>query len=405
MTEHHLDDTVTHAYWDREVDVRLEIESGDVVVIECAEPIGQVTPTWTDGDFATADPSLAHALSGAIYVKGARPGDTLEIDILKMEHKGWGWSGHIPEFGLLADDFDSAHLHHWELDGSICRFADGIELPAEPFPGVVGVAPRERPPRYVPSPFQRRQPRHQRSRERLDCMAPHSRRRCVVLDRRLSCRARRRRGLRDRRGIANDGDGQVVRAHGPRRGRVPSPAKDQACIVRFRSTHHDCSWSRPLRECPHRDPLHDRLARGQSRTGTGRRLPVVQHSGQPADQRNRGCAQLGRIPALPPRHLPLTASARSSTPFQATTAQPPHNVVRGPQASSASPRRETGAPRSEEPLTDPSGWGDSNSRPLVPQTSALTKLRHSPYACGAQTLSTAEPDPMATAQLCDTPSP
>ncbi len=143
MTEHHLDDSVTHAYWDREVGVRLEIESGDVVVIECAEPIGQVTPTWTDEDFAAADPSLAHALSGAIYVKGARPGDTLEIDILSMEHKGWGWSGHIPEFGLLADDFDSAHLHHWELDGSICRFADGIEVPAEPFPGVIGVAPRE----------------------------------------------------------------------------------------------------------------------------------------------------------------------------------------------------------------------------------------------------------------------
>ena len=42
-----------------EVDVRLEIESGDVVVVECAEPIGQVTPTWTDDDFAGADPSLA----------------------------------------------------------------------------------------------------------------------------------------------------------------------------------------------------------------------------------------------------------------------------------------------------------------------------------------------------------
>ncbi|MEY2967420.1 MAG: hypothetical protein RIQ64_47 [Actinomycetota bacterium] len=27
-----------------------------------------------------------------------------------------------------------------------------------------------------------------------------------------------------------------------------------------------------------------------------------------------------------------------------------------------------------------SGWRDLNPRPLVPQTSALTKLRHSPYA-------------------------
>jgi hypothetical protein len=31
MTEDHLDDTVTHAYWSREVDVRLEIESGDIL--------------------------------------------------------------------------------------------------------------------------------------------------------------------------------------------------------------------------------------------------------------------------------------------------------------------------------------------------------------------------------------
>ncbi len=210
MTEHHLDDTVTHAYWDREVAVRLEVESGDVVVVECAEPIGQVKPTWTDDDFAGADPSLAHALSGAIYVKGASPGDTLEIDILKMEHKGWGWSGLIPDFGLLADDFDSAHLHHWELEGAICRFVDGIEVPAEPFPGVIGVAPRERPARHVSASLQRWQPRHERSRGRLDCMAPDSRRRCPVLDRRLSCRARRRRGLRVWCGIAHDGDRQVV---------------------------------------------------------------------------------------------------------------------------------------------------------------------------------------------------
>ncbi len=35
--------------------------------------INRTPPAWTDEDFAGADPSLAHALSGAIYVKGARP--------------------------------------------------------------------------------------------------------------------------------------------------------------------------------------------------------------------------------------------------------------------------------------------------------------------------------------------
>jgi hypothetical protein len=31
MTEYYLDDTVTHGYWSREVDVRLEIKSGDIL--------------------------------------------------------------------------------------------------------------------------------------------------------------------------------------------------------------------------------------------------------------------------------------------------------------------------------------------------------------------------------------
>ena len=32
-----------------------------------------------------------------------------------------------------------------------------------------------------------------------------------------------------------------------------------------------------------------------------------------------------------------------------------------------------------------SGWGDLNSRPSVPQTDALTKLRHSPLWSGHST--------------------
>ncbi len=152
----------------REVDVRLEIESGDVVVVECAEPIGQVTPTWTDDDFARADPSLAHALSGAIYVKGARPGDTLEIDILKMEHKGWGWSGLIPEFGLLADDFDSAHLHHWEARGFDLQVCGQHPSARRTVSGVIGVAPRERGRLDgFSASLERWQPRHEGPRQRL----------------------------------------------------------------------------------------------------------------------------------------------------------------------------------------------------------------------------------------------
>ncbi len=144
MAEHYLDDSITQPFWDNSVTPRLTIEPGDTVVIECAEPVGQLTPDSTSDDLANIDFSLVHALTGSIYVSGAAVGDSLEVEILDMQHKGWGWTGHIPAFGLLQEDFDFAYIHHWELDGEVCHFGMGdIALPFEPFPGCVGVAPAE----------------------------------------------------------------------------------------------------------------------------------------------------------------------------------------------------------------------------------------------------------------------
>lgn len=143
MAEHYLDDSITQPFWDNAVAPRLEIDPGDTVVIECAEPVGQITPHSTAADLETLDFSKIHALTGSIYIKGATPGSALEVEILDMKHKGWGWTGHIPHFGLLQDDFDYAYIHHWELDGDECRFLNDIRLPFEPFPGCVGVAPAE----------------------------------------------------------------------------------------------------------------------------------------------------------------------------------------------------------------------------------------------------------------------
>lgn len=144
MAEHYLDDSVTQPFWDNSVTPRLRIDPGDTVVIECAEPVGQVRPDSSVDDLANLDFGKIHALTGSIYINGAAAGDALEVEILNMKHKGWGWTGHIPHFGLLQEDFDYAYIHHWELDGDVCRFGvNGITLPFEPFPGCVGVAPSE----------------------------------------------------------------------------------------------------------------------------------------------------------------------------------------------------------------------------------------------------------------------
>lgn len=144
MTTHYLDDTETQPFWDHSVQPRLSIEPGDTVVFECLEASGQYTRNSTVQDYLNADRSKVHALNGSVHVNGAEPGDALEIEILDMQHKGWGWTAFRQGFGLLADDFKEPCFHIWELDGDQCHFgvAD-IVLPFEPMPGCVGVAPRE----------------------------------------------------------------------------------------------------------------------------------------------------------------------------------------------------------------------------------------------------------------------
>ena len=143
MAEHYLDDSVTQPFWDNSIDPRLEISPGDTVIFECAEPCGQVTPDWQSENLNQLDFSKIHALTGSVFVQGAQPGDVLEVEILDMRHKGWGWTGHLGGFGLLADDFPHSYIHHWRLEDERCLSTeiDGLAIPFAPHPGVVGVAP------------------------------------------------------------------------------------------------------------------------------------------------------------------------------------------------------------------------------------------------------------------------
>jgi acetamidase/formamidase len=80
-----------------------------------------------------------------MFVKGARPGDVLAVDILELRPRDWGWTAIIPGFGLLADEFGEPWLRISEVDASAgrVRFGDGVLLPYDPFPGTIGVAPAE----------------------------------------------------------------------------------------------------------------------------------------------------------------------------------------------------------------------------------------------------------------------
>jgi acetamidase/formamidase len=92
---------------------------------------------------ATLDFGRVNPVTGPIWIEGAQPGDTLVVNILEFEPSGWGWTAIIPGFGLLSEDFPEPFLQVSEYDASHIEFAPGIRLPVRPFPGTIGVAPKE----------------------------------------------------------------------------------------------------------------------------------------------------------------------------------------------------------------------------------------------------------------------
>ncbi|MEO9483874.1 MAG: acetamidase/formamidase family protein [Ekhidna sp.] len=133
----------THNKWSRTIEPVLSIESGDVVEISTAEATdGQLSLDSDTSDLMNLSFEPIHPLTGPIYINNAQPGDVIAVTLHKIEIGEWGWTAILPGFGFLADEFTEPHLKTFELAGkNNVRFAEGINIPLNPFPGVLGVAP------------------------------------------------------------------------------------------------------------------------------------------------------------------------------------------------------------------------------------------------------------------------
>ena len=144
MTLHALSAEPTHSLWDRTLQPRLRIESGDQVHFECVDASGgQVHPGMTVDEYQSIDRTRIHALTGPVWIEGAEPGDVLQVDVLATQHRGWGWSSIIEGLGFLKERFRTPYLFHWQLDGNGTSSLSPAILPIRPFLGVMGVARAE----------------------------------------------------------------------------------------------------------------------------------------------------------------------------------------------------------------------------------------------------------------------
>lgn len=133
-----------HNRYHPDVEPVLEVNEGEEVVIETRDTVdGQIRPGWSAQDLAGLDAGAIHPLTGPVYVKGAQPGDVLEIEYLEIESQSSGFSVIMPGLGFLRDEISGPFLAHWNIDGgwATSQQIPGVRIPGAPFMGISAVAP------------------------------------------------------------------------------------------------------------------------------------------------------------------------------------------------------------------------------------------------------------------------
>ncbi len=152
---HHVRPDAYHLLWSRDIAPALEVEPGSDVGFTVRDASDeQLGPDSTSADVAALDFGRVNPVAGPVFVKGAQPGDALEVEILEFRPRDWGWTAIIPGFGLLADEFSEPWLRisHVDPERGAVVFSDTVTLPYEPFPGTIGVAPPEPGPHSIVPP-------------------------------------------------------------------------------------------------------------------------------------------------------------------------------------------------------------------------------------------------------------
>ena len=133
-----------HNRFHPEIEPVIEVDEGEEVVFQTRTSMdNQITPQTTINDFPAMDVLRVHPLTGPAFVKGAEPGDLLEVEFLDIQTLGWAYTGVMPGRGYLHDPMDRPYLVHWDLRDGYATSAQlpQVRIPAAPFMGISAVAP------------------------------------------------------------------------------------------------------------------------------------------------------------------------------------------------------------------------------------------------------------------------
>jgi acetamidase/formamidase len=130
----------------------IEIDSGDTIGVKCppagGKPFMPANPALVPPEYMAMVEALPqegpHLLTGPVAVRGAVPGDVLQVDILEIRPwMEWGFVSILPLLGTLPEEFTDYETIHPAIDlaRNVCKLPWGTELALDPFFGIIATAP------------------------------------------------------------------------------------------------------------------------------------------------------------------------------------------------------------------------------------------------------------------------
>ncbi len=120
----------------------LRVQPGEVFVMETNDRFAVY-----DGPESSPEAmEVLKTMAGPVYIEGAKPGDTLKIEVLDVDLPlAYGWIGATPGRGVLGERIPSFRKTqvHITADGAV--FNDRIAMPLRPMVGRIGLAPKTGP--------------------------------------------------------------------------------------------------------------------------------------------------------------------------------------------------------------------------------------------------------------------
>ena len=100
-----------HNRWHPDIPAIVEADPEEEVVLQTRDSMdGQFNAKTTEADFTKLNAGLIHPLTGPVFIKGAKPGDLLEVEFVDIRPEPFAFTCIVPGLGFLPDVFSTPFI-------------------------------------------------------------------------------------------------------------------------------------------------------------------------------------------------------------------------------------------------------------------------------------------------------